>query len=138
MQAHHERRRLFWGGITGGSFVAVTQLATRDVIQTPHLTALICFAIVLPFAAVFTMSSDEFPIKDLPKNRRRVFQEIAAVIGMLFWIGVAALFFAFRPVLALIFVVSAAVAMIANNYVVKFLREARSKNSTKHSDASSG
>ena len=138
MQTHHERRRLFWGGITGGSFVAVTQLATRDVIQPPHLAALICFAVVLPFAAMFTMWSDELPIRDLPRAGKRVFEEIATIVGMLFGVAVAALFFALRPVLSVIFVVSAVFAMLANDRAVKFLRKARSKNSNKRSDADSG
>jgi hypothetical protein len=29
VQTYDERRRLFWGGITGGSFVAITQLPAR-------------------------------------------------------------------------------------------------------------
>jgi hypothetical protein len=125
---NHERRRLFWGGITGGSFVAVTQLMTRDVIQPPHRVALICFAVVLPFATMFTTWSDEFPIRDLPEAGKMAFRLIANVVGLLFGIAVAALFFAFAPLLCLIFLVSAIVAMLANNRALEFLQKVRSKD----------
>jgi Na+/H+ antiporter NhaD/arsenite permease-like protein len=132
---YHERRRLYWGGVTGGSFIAVTQLMTRDVILPPQLIALVCFAVVLPFGVMFTNWPDEFPAKDLPGGRKRAFELIASVVGMLFWIGIAALFFAFKPILAFIFLVSTAIAWLASDSAIKFLRSARSK---KHSDATSG
>jgi hypothetical protein len=138
MKARDQRRRLFFGGITGGSFVAVTQLVTRDVIQWPHLIALICFAVVLPFAAMFTNWWDEFPIEDLPRAGKRAFQLIATVVGILFWIAIAALFFALRPLLCVIFVASAVVAMLANDSAVEFWRKARSKNSKIRPDGGSG
>jgi hypothetical protein len=79
------------------------------------------------------MWSDEFPIKDLPKNRKRVFGLIATAVGILFGAGVGALFFAISPVLCLIFVVSAGVAMAANQDAVELLRKAGPKNATKGS-----
>ncbi len=91
---------LFTAG-AGGSFVAVTQLATRDHLNITQYISIALFAVALPIfaAAVSTLRSSGHRAR----QERRHAQRIGAVGGFLFVLAVGCLFWSLSIFIGLLF-----------------------------------
>ena len=91
---------LFTAG-AGGSFVAVTQLATRDHLNIAQYISVALFAVVLPIfaAAVSALRSSS----QRAREERRHAQRIGSVGGFLFVLAVGCLFWSLSSFIGLLF-----------------------------------
>ena len=114
----HERYRLWFGGIAGGSFVAVTQLMTRDELTPIQKVAVGCFALTLPLAVCFLVSPQNYLDKTRPPKLRNRAASIGALITLVFVLGVGVMFAAFGPLIGLIFLGGIILASAADRYIL--------------------
>ena len=89
-------------GAAGASFVAVTQLATRDTMQVSHLVAIGCFTVTMP---VF-VSAAVFPkFQEIKQGTRaaEIAYDFIVTAGLIFLFGIASLLWAFGWYFAIAF-----------------------------------
>jgi len=120
MQPRLQHREIS-GALAGASFVAVTQVATRDKISTALCIAVVLFAFVLPFLLLFWLRS---PVKtaelEVPGGVEGL--ESFSLIVLLDIVGFAALFFHFGLIPGLLFVFAALLAIWVLLVQVRFSR----------------
>jgi hypothetical protein len=104
-----EHLRKIYGIASGACFIAITQLAQRDTLQTDHIIALGCFASALPFCALQASTKR----LDRLKKGSFLFSALSHFAGFslpMVWLGVALLTFSFGWLVGLLFVGSSAIA----------------------------
>ncbi len=91
---------LFTAG-AGGSFVAVTQLATRDHLNIAQYIGIALFAVVLPIfaSAAFALRSTGHRAREV----RRQAQRMGLISGYLFVLGIGCLFWSLSSFIGLLF-----------------------------------
>ena len=127
MLTESERYRVWFGGITAGSFVAMTQLLAGDSLNLGREVALGCFAFTLPVATVFTIWPRQYPIRKQPEKIRESFASVGAILTMVFGVGVGALFYSFGILFGAIFTIGTFVAIAFGSTVAPIV----DKQSTK-------
>jgi len=90
-------------GAAGASFVALTQLATRDSIHPFHLVAIGCFSVTLPVFVVAAAIPKFYQI-EVDSRRGKTIQSIVAIAGIIFLLGITSLLWTFGWYFALGFV----------------------------------
>jgi len=108
-----ERYRLWFGGIAGASFVAMTQLLTREQLNIAHKIALACFALTLPASVAFLLWPAKHATESPPPKIREFFRSTGALLTMVFIVAIGALFWSFNVVLGVVFVGSCVAVIIA-------------------------
>jgi hypothetical protein len=92
-------------GAAGASFVAITQLATRESINVAQFVAMGCFSISLP---IFTVAAISLPLRkaELNSTWNKIIFLGLCITGLIFVLGIAALLWSFGWYFAFIFAVS--------------------------------
>jgi hypothetical protein len=99
----NETLRNLSAGAAGASFVALTQLATRDCIDISQSIAIGCFSVTLPiFVAAVTIPKFHKLEDDSPWGN--VVSHIIGWSGVIFLLGIAALLWSFGWYFAFVFV----------------------------------
>lgn len=89
-----EQFRNILAGAAGASFVALTQLATRDTMQGSHLVAVGCFTVTMP---IFVAAAAIPKFHKIEKGSRlaSIAYDVVTTAGIIFLFGVASLLWAF-------------------------------------------
>jgi hypothetical protein len=118
--------------MAGASFVAVTQLATREYLSIAHLFALGCFALCLPIAISFAVWPEEYlrftPPEDID-NRIKRGDRIATFA---FMGGVLMLFFSFSIIVAGVLVIGFLIASHIDGGISRTKKERDENKSAGH------
>ena len=120
MLTSRERYKIWYGGIAGGSFIAVTQLITRDVFHWSQRVAIACFAFALPIATLFATWPNKYRQKAPQRPLRTLLDELGRTCGVVFTVGVSALFWSLGFAFALVFIVSCTVALMMYVAVTRY------------------
>lgn len=103
MPSHlNQHLRNISAGAAGASFVALTQLATRDGIDLSHSIAICCFSITLPIFVTIAIVPKFHTIQSDSSYVGTV-SGVVVVVGIVFVFGVASLLWAFGWYFALAF-----------------------------------
>lgn len=105
-----ENTRKLSAGAAAGSFVAITQLATRDVIAQPQLIAIGCFTIALPIFAAVAASPSLRKMK-MSISCEALVHTTVCMAGLIFLFGIASLLWGFGWYFGVIFGVLALACM---------------------------
>lgn len=89
-----EHFRNILAGAAGASFVAVTQLVTRDKLQVSHMVAIGCFTVTMPIFAAAAAFPKFQRIEKGSRLAARAYDVLVAA-GAIFLFGVAGLLWAF-------------------------------------------
>lgn len=90
----NENIRNISAGAAGASFVALTQLATRDAIDTSHLVAIGCFSVALPILTAAT-AIPQFHKIEAGSRRAEITINIVISAWIIFLCGIAGVLWAF-------------------------------------------
>jgi hypothetical protein len=99
-------------GAAGASFVAITQVATRDSINVVQSVAIGCFSITLP---IFTVAALSRPLREVELRScwSKIIFLLLVVGGFAFVLGIASILWSFGWCYVIVFVLSTSVFFYA-------------------------
>jgi hypothetical protein len=97
------------GGMAGASFVAVTQMATRTDLGTPHFLAIAAYSVTMPISVALALRLRDTPPKKLFSTFKLLLLSLASS-GFL--LGTDTMLFAIRPGLFLAFFLATCFSLV--------------------------
>jgi flagellar biosynthesis protein FliP len=117
------RHQLWYGGMAGASFVAVTQMLGQSDLNTAHRIALACFAIVLPISVSFAVWPAKYSVAKLSEKMRKRIQRAGLLATIIFASGVIVLFTSFGAIFGIILFVGAVLTAALGNAAIDSLKK---------------
>ena len=118
-----DRYQLWYGGMAGTAFIAVTQMLGRSTLGTAHQVALMCFAIVLPIAVMFVVWPARYSARRAPENLRRRMVAAGVFATVVFCVGTVALFCSFGIRFAVVLAASSFAMAVLGNAITDTIRK---------------
>jgi hypothetical protein len=117
------RHHLWYGGIAGASFIAITQMLGRTELNTAHRIALACFAVALPVAVSFVVWPAKYSFERLPGKIQNRIRRAGLFATLTFTAGVTALFTSFGAIFGVILFVTAGLVAALGNAATDSLKK---------------